>query len=87
MTGKALPKAAGRAGWHDVNTLDCGWAFVIDHPKEREGACMRVLCPRMLIYAEPGKDMWVSMPEVVSAASCTFAGKGRKDSVDPSVGP
>lgn len=44
MTGKALPKAAGGAGWHDVNTLDCGWAFVIDHPKEREGACLCVLC-------------------------------------------
>lgn len=53
------------------------WAVTQLWPREKKGVC--VFCLRILIYAKLGEKIWVSLPEMVSTASCTFVGRRRRE--------
>lgn len=66
-------KLLGRAGWHAVL-----WAVAQLWPRERKGVCLRVLFKDINLCKTRGK-IWVTLPEMVSTASCTFVGRGRRE--------
>lgn len=66
-------KLLGRAGWHAGL-----WAVAQLWPRERKGVCLRVLFKDINLCKTRGK-IWVTLPEMVSTASCTFVGRGRRE--------